>query len=267
MALSHGEKSGPGIPPVYVYLGHLEKTGFCVKGPDGQVEVYPELTGILVDFKTRIELTGEAAKMYKDRGIAPNKMVIDEAFQRDKPEELHEVVVARFRDTEPNQPDIVLSFPVTDSLGGKILGMLNAVRMSERLQDPITLFAFYRAPNTRYNDSAKGKSSVNAVYTGDERIRNNYIEAVYMDESGAEVYRNAEGLSIPPMGKELVLGKKKVWDFSERDAVLSGTAVVLALDYYQKKQAPTDTNQSAQDAGDDGINLDEAAAAAAPGAH
>lgn len=267
MALGRGNNSGKGIPPIYATLGHGEDTGFRVKGPDGQMEVFPELTGILVDFKTRIELTGEAAKAYKDRGLAPNKVVIDEAFQRDKPDELHEVVVARFRDTEPNQPDIVLNFPVTDSLGGKILGLLNAVRMSERLKDPINLFAFYRAPNTRYNDSPKGKSSVNAVFAGEERIRNNYIEAVYMDESGSDVYRNAEGFSIPPMGKEVVVGRKTMWDFTGRDGVLSGTAVVLALHYYQQNQAPTDTNQSAQDAGDGGIDLDEAAAAAAPGAH
>lgn len=268
MALGHSAQTGNSRPTIYASLGHGENTGFRVKGADGTMTTYSELTGVLVGLKTRQELTGEAAKSYKDRGTNPSKVDISKC----DPSELHDVVLARFRDEDESQPDIVLTFPVTDSLGGKILGMLNTVRMSERMSDPVTVFTFYREPNSRYNDSSKGKSSVNAIYAGDEKIRESYIQGTYMTSEGDEVYLNDQGQSYPPMGKEIPVGKgKTVWNFEERDGVLSGTAVALAYHFVQQ-QTPTNAEADrlaaeVAAAEDGGIDLDEAAAAAAPGTH
>ena len=119
---------------------------------------------------------------------------------------------------------------------------------------------FYREPHSKYNQTDKGKDSLNAYPADLDKKQDNYIIPVYMNADGTDVYVDKSGAGYLPMGvKQLVGTKNEFWDFSERDELIMSTAMSV-LDVFAKHQAPADGEAG----GDDGVDLNQAAAAAAP---
>jgi len=257
-----GSNKGPSKPTVYVRLGHGENVGFIQNMGDGGKITHQDVAGRVAGFYVREEVTFEAGKAMRNKGQDPNKVDLTTL----EPSEKQFVGALRLRDDNPAEPDVVVNFRLDDSLGGKIVGILHAQLLNNQLKkgaenNPMLAFStFYRPPNSKYNDSDKGKDSLNAWPLDLPKSKDSYIVPVYLNAAGDDILRNVEGerkgeIAGLPMGEKVVVGKQTHWDHSARDEVILSTAVAVTAVFAKQAQEDTQSEQ-------DGVDMNEAAAAA-----
>lgn len=249
-------------PITYVSLARGEDYGFKRKvtnvGPNGQpvvvTESYEHVTGVPVGFYTKMEPIYELVKDARAKGQDPRAIDVSKL----KDDEVQHTATLMLKDPE-TQELVGVNFSMHDGMGGKIVGMLNAARLNNDLGQDFSLRTFYSAPKSKYNDSDKGRSSINMRPNGSTDKAADLVP-VFLNEDGS-TFMDAEKpdqLGRLPMGT--VGGRvkgKDVWEFSARDDVISITALEL-LEHFKK---PEQT-----DADDEAVNLAEAARAASPSA-
>ena len=258
-----GSNKGPSKPTVYVRLGHGEGVGFIQNMGDSGKITHQDVAGRVAAFYVREEVAFEAAKAMRSKGQDPNKVDLATLESSDK----QFVGALRLRDDNPAEPDVVVNFRLDDSLGGKIVGILHAQLLDGQLKkgaenNPMLAFStFYRPPHSKYNDSDKGKDSLNAWPLDLPKSKESYITPVYLNAAGDDILRYGDEhpqkgeIAGLPMGEKVVVGKQVIWDHSARDEIILSTAVAVTAVF--AKQAEEDT-QSEQD----GVDMNEAAAAA-----
>lgn len=256
MALGQKNQNRP--PITYVQLGRGEDYGFkhnvneldAGGKPVRVTKSYDHVTGIPVGFYVKEELIYEVAKALREKNINPQTADLSK-FQED---EIKHVATVMLRDPESGEM-VGVTFDMHDSLGGKIVGMLNAARLNGTLNQDFNLRTFYAAPHSKYNDSDKGRSSINMRANGSNDNADD-IKPVFLAEDGSPLMdaEHPDQFAKLPMGK--VSGRvkgKDVWEFSERNLVITNTAVTL-LDHFKKPEsAPADeevdVNEAARVAG------------------
>lgn len=248
----------------YVSLSRSEDAGFKRSvntvdengAPKKGVETYPYVTGIPIGFSMKQELVYEVSKELRAKGINP----MNEDLSKYKEYQKKYVSTVLLRDPETTEV-IGVNFDLHDSLGGKVVGMLNSARLNTLTGQDMNLRTFYAPPNSKYNDKPKGRSSVNMRVNGSDKAIED-IRPAYLDEAGEVVMDKLDPTRYAglPMGEESVDAKgKSVWTFAARDEMISLTALAV-LDHFKK---PADIH--AEHHGEGGIDLDEAAhAASAP---
>lgn len=255
-------KSSNRAPITYVALSRNEDYGFKLKGTevgtDGQpvavTKSYDNVTGIPVGFYVKEEPIYELVKAARAKGQDPRTIDMSK-LQED---EIQHVATLMLKDPE-TQELVGVNFQLHESLGGKIVGMLNAARLNNALGQDFSLRTFYSPPKSKYNDSEKGRSSVNMRLNGSNDSADD-LKPVFLNEDGSPFMstEHPDQHAKLPMGVEGARVKgKPVWDFSGRNAVITNTAVVLLEHFKKPAQTPTE---------DESVDLGEAARAAAPAA-
>lgn len=249
------KKSNSRAPITYVHLGRGEDSGFKLvrgSGTEKVVESFDHVTGIPAGFYMKPELIYEVAKDLRAKGVNPNSVDLAK-YEEDQ---IKYVATLLLKDGETGEM-VGVNFDMHDSLGGKLIGMLNTAIREGSVTGDFNLRTFYAAPKTKYNDSEKGRSSINMRLNQEGAVD---LKPIYLTEGG-EVLMDPEKPGQPgmlPMGT--VAGRvkgKDIWEFSARNAVITETA--LAVHEHFKKDAPADNHTE-----EGGVDLDEAAAAAAP---
>lgn len=251
---------GPKRPVIYVRLRHGADGGFQQVMPDGATLTHSEFSGRIDWFGLRQEVTAAKAKELRASNIDPRTVDLEKLPEKDK----QLVASMRVRDDDPAEPDVQLSFSVDDSLASKIVGAANALRLNNQLTsdgnaNPVVALKFFHRPaKSKYNDGTKDKDSMNLFFVGEDGRTTDKIQPVFM-ASEHVVYKAADGSDNLPMGEHKGVGTKhEYWDFSERDNIVIETAVSVAQVFLRQQPAPADND------GGDGVDLNEAAAAAAP---
>jgi hypothetical protein len=257
-----GNKDSARTPIIYAQLSRSEDYGFkrTIKtinpadgAPQNHIESYDHVTGIPAGFYIREEPTFEVVKALRAAGTDPRTVKIETL----KDHEIKHVATLMLKDPETGEM-IGINFDLHDSLGGKIVGMLNAARMSDSLGQDFNLRTFYSAPHTKYNDSDKGISSINMRPNGSANKEDD-IKPVFLDDAGAPLMDATQpgGYARLPMGTVAAEIKgKKHWEFSARNVVITNTSFALLEHFKKPAHAPED----------EGVDLSEAAKAAAPSA-
>lgn len=245
----------------YVSLSRGPDAGFkhSVNKPDGQggttkaVESYENVTGIPVGFSFKQELTYDTVKVLRDKGVNPRNEDLA------KYEDWQKKYVATVLLKDPETTEVIgVNFDMHDSLGGKVIGMLNSARIHEATDHDMSLRTYFAPPKSKYNDSDKGRSSVNMRPNGSDK-REDDIVPIYLDGEGNIVMdpQDPNKYGKLPMGVEVPMPKgKPVWTFEARDDMISATALAVLEHFKRPETAPVEAES--------GIDLDEAAGAAAP---
>jgi hypothetical protein len=255
VALIQGEKAG-----FRQYLGMSAPTD----GSDAKrmTQTYPAVTGVPSAFFIKQELTYEAATALRAKGGDPKSVDVTKA----DPNDTKYVATLMLKDAVSAEV-VGVNFDMHDPLGGKLVGMLNALRMEKRLGEDMSVRLFYAAPGSKYNLTEKGRTSINMspnIEGADEKV-----QPVFTDEHGnpilntedvknkaGEVVALAGSPAMLPMGVVAATVKgKQIWDFSARDNVITATALTVLAAF----KAPADNH-----AEEEGANFADAAAAAAP---
>lgn len=162
-------------------------------------------------------------------------------------------------------PDVIVSFRLDSQHGRNLVGLITNALQTEvpvlhiktnrgDIGDKIgdTVLDAPRAYVTANKGSHSGPRIAPAMYIDPATMR------VRADESGE--------VAKLPRGIELTVNKKKVWDFTDADTWVEQTAAVLQAAF---EESPPDEHAEGDGSGhasgdDHGVNLEEAAAAAAP---
>ena len=280
MALVNDTKKSANI--TFVHLAGGEKMGFKHRVPgvdeNGVANVitntYNSVTGIPSGLSMKQELIYAVSKDLRDKGQDPSKADLSQYDDDQK----KWVGALMLKDPVSNEM-ISVSFPLSDSLGGKIIGMLNTLRLENRLGEDMKLRTFHSPANTKINTSDKSYDSINMRPNGSE-VKEADIKAVYMKNDSGDLLLKEDGTpDMLPMG--VITGRSKgkdVWAFTERDNLIMETAMVVLDNFKAMKDAQTQTQTQAQtqahahdangDGGDEGgVDLDEAMRAAGSAPH
>ena len=155
---------------------------------------------------------------------------------------------------------VVVKFPLASQAGRKLIGLLNAVKDTEPCIHLYTNLA--NAGDTigdRTLDKAQAYLNMRLGDKAGEKVT-----PTYCDEQG-QVLMDAEK-NVPaglPMGVQVVVNRKTVWDFGAADDVAMNTAFALVNHFHRQAEGDSHADGAASQE-DEGINLAEAAAAAAP---
>lgn len=166
---------------------------------------------------------------------------------------------ATFTDPEGG-PNVVVKFNVLSTFGRKVVGLLNAAKDA----DPVVhLYTSHAAAGAKIGDGeplARAQSYINAR-RGD--VKGERFVPLYAGPDGLAL-RKPDGTPAQlPMGTKHIVARKEIWSFEEADEVAINTAVVLVDHYKALADAHAEANGAAPTE-DGGVDLNEAASAAAP---
>lgn len=175
----------------------------------------------------------------------------------------HKVGNLRISDTPVNGqeagPDVIVKFRLDGQHGRKLVGLIANALVTNI---PAIHIKTNRAEagetiGTKVLEKPQAFVTANVGDAHGQRIKLPY----YIDSATGAVRMNGEAVAELPRGVEMMVNKKKVYDFSAADAWVEETAEVLQSFF----SVPAEEHVES-DGGDDNIDLDEAAAAAAPAA-
>lgn len=155
-------------------------------------------------------------------------------------------------------PNVVVRFPLAQSAGRRMVGLLNAVKGGGPM---IHLYTNHADIGTVIGDKTltKAQAYLNLRAGGPKGEK---IDPVYADAEGNAILDDKGFPAQLAMGVPVVVAKKTHWDFTAADDMAFNTA--LALTEHYTKQADGHDDKPAED----GINPHEAAdAAGAPAPH
>lgn len=153
-------------------------------------------------------------------------------------------------------PNIVVKFPMASGFGRKLVGLMNASKQSDQV---VYLHTNQADAGTKIGDKTLEKPAayINMRF-GDAKGAK--VVPVYADENGQPLLdEKGEPVQLA-MGVKHDIAKKIIWDFTAADDMTMNTAIALTEHF--SKAAQGDHHTAAHD--DGGIDLNEAAAAAAP---
>lgn len=161
-------------------------------------------------------------------------------------------------------PDAIVKFSLTSGFGRKMVGLICAAAMEDVKQ--IHLQTNRADAGTKIGDMVLEKAQAYLNMKVDD-AHGRKLTPVYMT-AGAEPLLDEKGAPARlPQAEEVVVNRKKQLDFSAADEVVEQTAKVLVVMYAVDQHAEADESHAAEAGADDGgIDLAEAAAAAAPAA-
>lgn len=267
-----GKSSNQRPPIIRVNLGRGENAGFHHKvGVDEKQEKiinsYDHVTGVPVALFIKEELIYAVSKELRDKGLDPNAAKMADF----DPDQKRHVGSLHMRDVETGDV-VAVSIDLSDSLGGKVVGMAHAQILAGLAGQEVKLRTFYAPPHSRYNTTDKGHDSINMAPFDSANptpsVKPVDIKPVFLDNEGQPMYKD-DGTPQPlPMG--VITGRAKgkdIWDFSARNDIILETALAVSEHYQALKNAPADN--AAQHHGDEedgldlnSLDLNEAAAAA-----
>lgn len=174
-----------------------------------------------------------------------------------------DVDVASVRLADDDNVDEIISFKLNNSLGIDLIGKLAASALVHK--DPIVdIYASRVQAGEKIGEATfnSARSFVNIKPAGaptTERFR-----AIFANEQGDIVsFKNEKGEDAPlPPAKKVMFQGKEILDFFEHEQLAGYTARCLEA-YYKRVDAPAETETGNENDGD-GIDLAEAAQAAAP---
>lgn len=220
-------------------VGFRQVTAPASDGAEKQIAMHEYVEGNLVGFSVKEQA------IYEDRAVKenPRKEIICNAT---------------FKDADGG-PSVVVRFPLASSAGRKVVGLLNATKE----QTPfVRLFTNFAETGTVIGD---GKPSIKpAAYINMRKDgpKGEKIVPLYVDNAGKELRQESGAPAQLPMGQKVVVNKKEMWDFTAADEIAAATAATVA-EYFASQRE--DHHEAAADApADDGVDLNEAAEAAAP---
>lgn len=245
------------------HAGFRQKLGMSTptdgSDPVQQTATYPAVTGVPVAFGTREVLTYAARLKMREANPSIDFKTLDLSKLDD--DQVESVAYLNLKDKDTGEV-VSVSFDVHSREGGKIIGALNAARLAGALGEDMKLKAFFAEPGSKYTRSAKGETvlSLGPNVEGAQNYRPVFtgadgqplLNAQDVKDGAGNVVAAAGSHASLPFGEEHTVGKKKIWDFTARDEVISQTALSV-LDAF--KDAPTDN---------DSVNYADAASAAAP---
>jgi hypothetical protein len=149
-------------------------------------------------------------------------------------------------------PNVVVKFPLAQSAGRRMVGLLNAVKGGGPM---IHLYTNHADIGTVIGDKTltKPQAYLNLRAGGPKGEK---IDAIYADADGNSMLQENGAPAQLAMGVPVVVNKKSIWDFAAADDMAFNTA--LALTEHFTKQADGHDDKPAED----GINPHEAADAA-----
>lgn len=276
MALGTNSNQRP--PTTYVHLGRGTNSGFRHNAGSTTdaagvvtkiVNTYDFVTGKIAGLYLDEELVYEVSKKLRENGGNPKN--VDLSTYQDYEKQY----VASLMLKDPDSEEVVsVGFEVGDSMGGKIIGMLNAMRLNGTLDQMVKIRTYYSPPKSKYNVSEKGRDSVNMApfdpLTPD--VKGEDIKPIFLDADGLP-WMKEDGITpeMLPMGTVVKIpGRKDVWDFSLRDGIILETALTLFEHFEAQKKAHKqghNDHDDHDDHDDGGVDLSEAAAAASAPSH
>ena len=152
-------------------------------------------------------------------------------------------------------PNVVVKFPLAGGAGRRLVGLMNAVKDG----DPVVhIYTNHAEAGTKIGEKAliKPQAYLN-MRIGDSKGEK--IAPVYAGEDGQPLLDDKGAFAQLPMGELLTVNRKSVWDFTKADDVCMNTAAAVADHFVKAADGHADAP-----AGEEGIDLNEAARAAAP---
>jgi hypothetical protein len=156
--------------------------------------------------------------------------------------------------TDEDNTRVVCRVPLASSSGRTFVGLVNAAVLSKQSAAFATYFFPVGSKSLDGTPSAKAKSYVNG-YIGDPK--GTKLTPTYNDASGKVMMDEKGQPARLPLGVEVRLGAgKTAWVFEEADNIAAHTAAQLLQHFAAEKEQASDNH-------DQGVDVNEAAAAAA----
>lgn len=191
---------------------------------------------------------------------------VSEESVYEKPDEKYKVGNLRLRDV-PQQgveagPDVMVKFRLDSGHGRKLMGLIaNAMWHDERVVHIKTNRA---DAGEKIGDQVLEKARAFVTMNVGDRHGKRVDPPYYLDAEKGEVRTENGVVAELPRGVQHIIAKKTVWDFAQADAWTEQTAEVIQRVFTEVPHERDIQNDSHVDDGGDGIDLGEAAAAAAP---
>ena len=209
------------------------------EGAEKKVVMHEHVEGNLINFSLKEQ------PIFEDRLVKVNprtEIICSATFKDDK-----------------NGPNVVVSVPLMSGFGRKLAGLVNATKHTSPF---VRLRASWADTGTQFGESKPLMKPTAYLTMNKDGPKGDRIDPLYVDNSGKELRLENGAPAMLPMGTPVLINKKEVWDFTACDEIAAATAATAAEYFAAQREGHHEAAAPAP--ADDGVDLNEAAEAAAP---